>query len=108
MTQEEYEMTCFQMITAAGTAKSDYIEALRAAKTGDYAKAEELLASGLESYNAGHEAHSAMVQQEAAGNPVTPTLLMTHVEDQMMSAEVIRTMVIELIDVYKKLENKEN
>ena len=47
MTQEEYEMTCFQMITAAGTAKSDYIEALRAAKTGDYAKAEELLASGL-------------------------------------------------------------
>ena len=44
-----------------------------------------------------------LVQQEAAGDPVTMSLLLTHVEDQMMSTETVKLMVTELIDLYRKL-----
>ena len=47
--------------------------------------------------------HAKRVQQEAAGDPVTMSLLLTHVEDQMMSTETVKLMVTELIDLYRKL-----
>lgn len=87
----DMEVLCMQMIVAAGSAKSDYMEALQAVKSGD------------EQYAVGHEQHAKLVQQEAAGDPVTMSLLLTHVEDQMMSTETVKLMVTELIDLYRKL-----
>lgn len=87
----DMEVLCMQMIVDAGSAKSDYMEALQAVKAGD------------EQYAAGHEQHAKLVQQEAAGDPVTMSLLLTHVEDQMMSTETVKLMVTELIDLYRKL-----
>lgn len=66
----DMEVLCMQMIVDAGSAKSDYMEALQAVKAGD---------------------------------PVTMSLLLTHVEDQMMSTETVKLMVTELIDLYRKL-----
>ena len=93
----DMEVLCMQMIVAAGSAKSDYMEALQAVKAGDYETAAD------EQYAAGHEQHAKLVQQEAAGDPVTMSLLLTHVEDQMMSTETVKLMVTELIDLYRKL-----
>ena len=87
----DMEVLCMQMIVDAGSAKSDYMEALQEMKSGD------------EQYAAGHEQHAKLVQQEAAGDPVTMSLLLTHVEDQMMSTETVKLMVTELIDLYRKL-----
>ncbi|WP_169241350.1 PTS lactose/cellobiose transporter subunit IIA [Bifidobacterium olomucense] len=102
----DLEMTCFQLITAAGTAKSDYIEALNKAKEGDFEGAQASLDEGDKSYQEGHKVHSTLVQQEASGNPVKVGLLLIHVEDQMMAAEVFRQMVVEMIDLYKRLDGK--
>lgn len=109
MAEEEeldLETTCFQLITAAGTAKSDYLEALGKAKEGDFEGARKTLEEGDASYREGHAVHSKLVQREAAGKPVKMGLLLTHVEDQMMAAEVFRAMVVEMIDLYEKLAGK--
>ena len=95
----DMEVLCMQMIVDAGSAKSDYMEALQAVKAGDYETAAAKMKSGDEQYAAGHEQHAKLVQQEAAGDP----LLLTHVEDQMMSTETVKLMVTELIDLYRKL-----
>lgn len=92
----DMEVLCMQMIVAAGSAKSDYMEALQAVKSGDYETAAAKMKSG-------DEQHAKLVQQEAAGDPVTMSLLLTHVEDQMMSTETVKLMVTELIDLYRKL-----
>ena len=92
----DMEVLCMQMIVDAGSAKSDYMEALQAVKAGDYETAAAKMKSG-------HEQHAKLVQQEAAGDPVTMSLLLTHVEDQMMSTETVKLMVTELIDLYRKL-----
>ena len=88
----DMEVLCMQMIVDAGSAKSDYMEALQAVKAGDYETAAAKMKSGDEQYAAGHEQHAKLVQQEAA-----------HVEDQMMSTETVKLMVTELIDLYRKL-----
>ena len=92
----DMEVLCMQMIVAAGSAKSDYMEALQAVKSGDYETAAAKMKSG-------DEQHAQLVQPEAAGDPVTMSLLLTHVEDQMMSTETVKLMVTELIDLYRKL-----
>jgi PTS system cellobiose-specific IIA component len=102
----DMEILCMQMIVEAGSAKSDYMEALQAAKKGDYAAAEAKMKSGDEHYAIGHERHAHMIQQEASGESVTMNLLLTHVEDQMMGTETIKTMVMELIDAYKQLNDQ--
>lgn len=99
----DWETLYFQMITAAGTSKSDYVEALEAAKAGDWDKSEELIKHGDQEFNAGHRLHTDLVQREASGEPVTVTLLLAHVEDQMMAAETIKLLILQLIDVYRKI-----
>ena len=41
--REEQELQIFQLISAAGTAKSMYIEAIQVAKKGEFDKADELI-----------------------------------------------------------------
>lgn len=104
-TNEEFdwETLYFQMISAAGTAKSDYVEALQAAKDGEWARSEELIGHGDREFSAGHRLHTELVQREAAGSPVSVTLLLAHVEDQMMAAETVKLLIVELIELYRKI-----
>lgn len=101
---EEMELICFQLITAAGGAKSNYIEAIQKAKEGAYEEAEELIRQGDEMMKEGHLPHTDLVQKEAAGEDVKMSLILTHAEDQMMSTEVFKVLAEEMIALYKKIE----
>lgn len=100
---QELETVCFQLISGAGVAKSNYIQAIAEARAGNYESAQNLIAEGDKMQNMAHEPHANLVQREAAGDPVVMTLLMTHAEDQMANSEVFRQVAVELIEVYKRL-----
>ncbi|MDD3362803.1 MAG: PTS lactose/cellobiose transporter subunit IIA [Hespellia sp.] len=100
---EELELICFQLITAAGTAKSNYIGAIQCAKEGNYEEAENLIAEGDKILSEGHAPHTDMIQKEAAGEPVQMSLILAHAEDQMMSTEVFKVLAEEMIQLYKKV-----
>ena len=104
MEQMEWEILCFQMITAAGEAKSNYMEALDEVKNRNFERADELLKAGDEKFSEVHDMHADLVHKECSGEKVVVTLLMTHVEDQMMSVEVIKILVLEFYDLYKKID----
>ncbi len=102
---EGLELTAFQIISAVGTARSSYIEAIQKAKARDFEGAEALIKEGDEMFVEGHNAHAGLLQQEAEGGPgSTLSLLILHAEDQLMSAEGFKTIALEFIDVYKKFE----
>ena len=86
----ELEGICFQMITEAGEAKSCYMEALEAAAEKDVRLAEAKMEEGDRAFSRAHESHGELIRRESGGEPVTVSLLLAHVEDQLMSAEVIR------------------
>lgn len=104
---EGLELTCFQIISAVGMAKSSYVEAIQEAKKGNFDKAQEMIKEGEATFTNGHAAHAELIQQEANGNPVSPNLLLLHAEDQLMAAETCKIMAIELIDSYKRIVSLE-
>lgn len=97
------EITCFQMITFAGEAKSNYMEALQAVKEKDFKRANGLIKDGDASYAKVHDMHTDLIQKECAGEKTELSLLTIHVEDQMMSVEVVKILVLELYELYKIL-----
>ena len=103
---ESLELLCFEIIANVGNARSLYIEAIGAAKAGDFEKAEALIKEGESSFEVGHKAHSNLIVQEASGEPVKVNVILLHAEDQLMSAEGFKIIANELIDVYKRLEGK--
>ena len=101
---EGLELISFEIISTVGMARSNYIEAIQEAKKGDFEKAKELIEEGNDYFNEGHHAHTKLIQQEAAGEPVLVNILLTHAQDQLMSAEGFRIIANEFIDVYKELK----
>lgn len=101
---EGLELICFQIITAAGGAKSSYIEAISKAKEGLFDEAEALIEQGDNMLKEGHAPHTDLVQKEAASGESLITLILAHAEDQMMSAEVFKVMAVEIIELYKKID----
>lgn len=101
----ELQMTCFEIISCVGTAKSMYINAVQKAKEGDFDAAEELIKQGDEAYNGGHDVHMGLLKKEANGerNGEAPLILL-HAEDQMAGTETMRVMATELIEVHKQLQ----
>ena len=100
----ELQMTCFEIISYVGTAKSCYVEAVAKAKEGDFEAAEALIKQGDEAYNGGHDVHMKLLQADAAGErDGKAPLILLHAEDQMASAETCKLMAINFIDVYREL-----
>ena len=97
----ELERISFRIIAAVGGARSSYIEAMRAARAGDLERADALIKQGDESFLGGHDAHTELIQREAGGDPVQMNLMITHAEDQLMSAETIKIVALELIELYR-------
>lgn len=102
---EGMELICFQLISAAGTAKSNYIGAIQKAKEGLYDEAEALIVEGDEMMRQGHLPHADLIQKEASGENLNIGLILTHAEDQMMSAEMFKVVAEEIIELHKKIDS---
>jgi PTS system cellobiose-specific IIA component len=100
----EVQKACFLMISYVGAAKSKFIEAVRKAEEGDFDGATSLLAEGDKDYLQGHDVHAKILARDAAGDdPLDFSILLVHAEDQMMSAETIRSLVDGLISICRRL-----
>lgn len=95
------EIFALKIITEVGTARSYFIEAIRSAKINDFISANENLALGDQHYIAGHREHTNLVVQESRGEGIEMTLLLTHAQDLLMSAEAFKILATEFIDLYK-------
>ena len=101
------QMLAFQIIAAVGAARSCYIEAIHAAREGDFELASQHIAEGQVEYLKGHDVHTTLVQDAAAGNGGAMDILLTHAEDQLMSAEGFGILAEEFVSVYKKILSAE-
>lgn len=90
------------IISYAGMAKSCYMEALQLAKQGSFAEAEEKLAEGDQNFTEAHNGHFDLLQAEMSTGEPQICLLLTHAEDQLMSAETLKTLILELIELRKE------
>ena len=100
---EGLEMAAIQIIAAVGTARSLYIEAIDLASEGNFDEARAKIKEGEEAFNGGHQAHGELLTKFANGELPPMDILMTHAEDQLMSAEAFGILANKFITLYEKL-----
>ena len=100
------ELIAFEIISNVGMAKSLAIEALRDVREGNYDEAEKKINESSDYLVKGHHAHTSLIQKEASGDKIEFSLIIMHAEDQMMAAETIKSLVEEMIEMFKQLKDK--
>ncbi|MCO7396215.1 PTS lactose/cellobiose transporter subunit IIA [Enterococcus lactis] len=92
------------LIMFGGNAKSDAMEAIVAAKKGDFTLADEKIKDAEESLVQAHHSQTEMLTQEAQGNHVEVTLLTVHSQDHLMTSIAFTDLAKEIIDLYRRLD----
>ena len=100
MSQEQLEAV-MGLIINAGNAKSDAMEAIQAAKDGNFSLAQEKLEAADQALVEAHHSQTGLLTEEASGNPMTVTLLAVHSQDHLMTSMLANELIKEIILLYK-------
>ena len=92
------------LIMFGGNAKSVAMEAITAAKKGNFELAEQKLTDAKESLVQAHHSQTQMLTQEAQGNHMQVTLLTVHSQDHLMTSIAFTDLAEEIVDLYRRLE----
>lgn len=92
------------LIMYGGDAKGKAIEALQAAKEGDFTLADDLMEQANESLVTAHRSQTSLLTSEAQGESVEISLLLIHGQDHLMNAITFIDLTREMIELYKKIE----
>lgn len=98
----DLEMLSLNIISAVGTARSMYVEAIQEGKKGNIDKARELIAEGEKIFTEGHHAHADLLTLQMDANQLPYMLLLMHSEDQLMSSETMKIVAEEFVDLYEQ------
>jgi PTS system cellobiose-specific IIA component len=94
------------LIMYGGNAKSDAMEAIAAAKAGDFELADQKVKDAEASLVEAHHSQTGLLTQEAQGNHMTVTLLTVHSQDHLMTSIAFTDLAKEIIDIYRRIEEK--
>lgn len=94
------------LIMNAGNAKSDAMEAIQAAKKGNFDEADEKIKLAEESLVKAHHSQTGLLTKEAQGENMTITLLTVHSQDHLMTAITFTDLAKEMIDIYRRIDDK--
>lgn len=83
---ETLEQISFQIILHSGTARSTAFAAFDLAAAGDMPAARAKLAEAEAALAEAHRVQADLIQREAQGDPVAPSLLLIHAQDHLMTA----------------------
>lgn len=94
------------LIMYGGNAKSDAMEAIAAAKAGDFKLADDKIEDANKSLVQAHHSQTNMLTQEAQGNHQEVTLLTVHSQDHLMTAIAFTDLAKEIIALYRKIADE--
>lgn len=102
MSAEQLEAS-MKMIMHAGNAKSEAMEALNAAKNGDFKRAEEQLSLADDELIKAHNEQTTLLTDEASGEAITETFFAVHSQNHLMTSTVYNDLVKSIVDVYRMI-----
>ncbi|MHB9781561.1 PTS lactose/cellobiose transporter subunit IIA [Streptococcus sp. 10F2] len=102
MNREESTLLGFEIVAYAGDARSRLLEALNAAQSGDYERAETLVEEASECIVQAHQAQTSLLQKEAAGESLAYSVTLMHGQDHLMTTLLLKDLMKHLIALYKR------
>lgn len=107
MAQENNMQVVMGIIMQAGNAKAAAMQAITAAKDGDFDKADEFIKQANKDLVSAHNVQTDMLTKEAQGDHVKIDLYMVHAQDHLMTAITFIDLAKEIVALYKKIDNKD-
>lgn len=104
MEDMELERLIMELVVDSGDARSKALEAIRAARGGNFDQSTALLQSCDEALHRAHHRQTDLIQMEAAGKHTQVSLFLVHAQDHLMNAMTVRDLAEEMIYLIK--ENK--
>jgi PTS system cellobiose-specific IIA component len=101
---ENLEEIIFQIILHGGNGKSASMEAIMAAKQGDFEAAREKLKEAGDALNEAHHIQTSFIQNEVRGERTEVSLLMVHAQDHLMNAITMRDLATEFVELYETVK----
>ncbi len=102
MNREEVTLLGFEIVAYAGDARSKMLDALKAAQSGDFVRAEQLTEEATECLNDAHKAQTTLLQKEAQGDDIAYSITMMHGQDHLMTSILLQDLMKHLIELYKR------
>lgn len=93
-----------ELIVNGGNARSKSMEAIKAAKKGDFEAAKEKIKEANDALNKAHNFQTSLIQSEAGGEGVQISLLMVHAQDHLMNAMTVRDLAKEMVTMYEEFK----
>lgn len=101
------EEVSFEIIASAGQARSLAFEALGYARDNNFIKARELIEESKKESLLAHRCQTRLLTQEASGDHVDVDVLLVHAQDHLMTAQLTRELIEEIINLYEIKADKE-
>ena len=99
----DLEETVMGLIINAGMSRSLCFEALRQARAGQFAEADDLLHQAGEAANAAHAVQTKLIEADEGEGKIQVKLILVHAQDHLMTAMLAKELVTELIELHRKL-----
>lgn len=99
--QTEQELAPFEIILAAGDARSRAFDALAHAKQGDFEGADQLMDESRAAALKAHEMQTSLLARAAGGEPVEVDVMLVHAQDHLMCGMLASELITELIELYR-------
>ena len=93
------------LIMYGGEAKSSAVEAIRAAKAGDFEKADERIEAASKAIVEAHHGQTELLTKAANGEDVPVSIYMVHAQDNLMTGIAFVDLAKEIIELYKVIKN---
>ncbi len=102
----ELQNTLIEIISLSGEVKKKFLEAVKYAKNSEFEKAEEIFKEADDQLINAHLKQTELIKQEANGDKIEGGLMLTHAQDHLMTAILLKDMAKEFIDLYSKLDDE--
>lgn len=96
---------CMNMIANGGEAKSLAMQAISQARVGKFKEAEESLKLSDKALIKSHQAHTTLLFHDAEHQDLKVSILMVHAADHLSSAETVRILAEDMIELYREVKN---
>lgn len=101
MTSEELELTMIEIVALSGDARTKLLTAVKKAKAGDLDTAKALVEDAQNLLNDAHTSQTDLLTAEARGEVTSPTVLLVHAQDHLMTTMLLRDVIDALMDIYR-------
>ncbi|SCZ01960.1 PTS lactose/cellobiose transporter subunit IIA [Alkaliphilus peptidifermentans] len=104
----ENEQIIFEIILHAGNARAEAYEALKSAQNNEFDKSIEFIKNADNEIKIAHKSQTNMIQREINGEKVEMSLLFVHAQDHLMTAIAEKSLIENMINLYKRINILEN